>query len=163
MYNVLSMNNVLALTSTEITMVVIWGIVIIAAFIIEFETAELVSIWFSAGGIVGMICAILHFDIWIQILAFSVVSGLFVLATRPFVKKISDNKTILTNADRLIGKTATVTKEIKKGAKGEILVEYQNWSAISKDNQEFKVGDNVVITEISGNKMVVKEVESINL
>lgn len=163
MNNVLSMNNVLALTSTEITTIIIWAIVIIAALVIEFETAELVSIWFAAGGLVGLICSILGLEIWLQILLFAVVSGLFVIATRPFVKKISDNKTILTNADRLIGKTAIVTKDIKEGIRGEVLVEYQNWPAISKDSKEFKVGDHVVITEISGNKMIVNEIESINL
>lgn len=163
MNNILSMNTVLTLTSTEITTIIIWAIVIIAALVIEFETANFVSIWFAAGGIIGLICAILHLEIWLQILLFAVVSGLFVVATRPFVKKISDNKTILTNADRLIGKTAIVTKDIKEGIKGEVLVEYQNWPAISKDNKEFKTGDHVVITEISGNKMIVKEIESINL
>lgn len=163
MYNMLSMNFMLALTSIQIIMIVIWVIVIIGALIIEFETAELVSIWFGAGGIGGLICAILQLDIWAQVLVFAIVSGLFVMGTRPFVKKISDNRTILTNADRLIGKTAIVTKEIKKGLRGEVLVEYQNWSAISKNNKEFKVGDNVVIIEISGNKMIVEEIESINL
>ena len=59
--------------------------------------------------------------------------------------------------------TALVTKEIKEGIRGEILVEYQNWPAISKENKEFKVGDHVIITEISGNKMIVKEIENIKL
>lgn len=163
MNNVLSINNVLALTTTEIIMIVVWAIAIIAALVIEFETAELVSIWFAAGGLVGLICAILELEIWLQILLFAVVSGLFVIATRPFVKKISDNKTILTNVDRLIGKIAVVTKDIKEGVRGEILVEYQKWPAISKDNQEFNEGDHVVITEISGNKMIVTKIESINL
>lgn len=157
------MTNMLTLSSFEITMVVIWAIVIIATLIIEFETANLVSIWFAAGGLTGLICAICHLDLWIQIVLFAIVSGLFVIATRPFVKKISDNKTILTNADRLVGMTAIVTKEIKEGIRGEVLVEYQKWPAISKENKEFKVGDHVIITEISGNKMIIKEIENVNL
>lgn len=157
------MTNMLTLSSFEITMVVIWAIIIIATLIIEFETANLVSIWFAAGGLTGLICAICHLDLWIQIVLFAIVSGLFVIATRPFVKKISDNKTILTNADRLIGMTAIVTKEIKEGIRGEVLVEYQKWPAISKENKEFKVGDRVIITEISGNKMIIKEIENVNL
>lgn len=38
------------LTSTEIVMIVLWAIVTIFAIIIEFETINLVSIWFAAGG-----------------------------------------------------------------------------------------------------------------
>ena len=47
----------LNLTSTEIVMIVLWAIVTIFAIIIEFETINLVSIWFAAGGIVGIITA----------------------------------------------------------------------------------------------------------
>ena len=39
----------LNLTSTEIVMIVLWAIVTIFAIIIEFETINLVSIWFAAG------------------------------------------------------------------------------------------------------------------
>ncbi len=157
------MISMLTLSITEIVMIVIWAIVIIGALVVEFGTANLVSIWFAAGGLTGLICAICHLPIWAQILLFAVVSGLFVLATRPFVKKISDNRTILTNADRFIGMTAVVTKAIKESQKGEVLVEYQKWPAISKNNKEFQEGDHVVIVEISGNKMIVKEIENINL
>jgi len=157
------MTSMLTLVTAEIVMIVIWAIVIIGALVIEFETANLVSIWFAAGGLTGLIGAICHLPIWAQILLFAVVSGLFVLATRPFVKKISDNRTILTNADRFIGMTAVVTKEIKESTKGEVLVEYQKWPAISKDNKTFEVGEHVVIVEISGNKMIVKEIENIDL
>ncbi len=157
------MINILSLSNFELTMVIIWAIVVIAALIIEFETANLVSIWFAAGGISGLICAVCHQKIWLQILLFAVISGLFVIATRPFVKKISDNQTIQTNADRLIGMKALVTKEIKEGVRGEILVEYQNWPAVSKGDSNFNIGDHVVVVGISGNKMIVKEIENINL
>ncbi len=157
------MTSTLTLVITEIVMIVIWAIVIIGALVVEFGTANLVSIWFAAGGLTGLIGAICHLPVWAQILLFAVVSGLFVLATRPFVKKISDNRTILTNADRFIGMTAVVTKEIKESVKGEVMVEYQKWPAVSKDNKVFKVGEHVVIVEISGNKMIVKEIENIDL
>lgn len=157
------MFNFLALSSVEVTIMVIWAIIAIAAIVIEFETANLVSIWFAAGAISGIICSLLHQKVWIQIIAFVVVSAIFILCTRPLVKKISDNQTILTNADRFIGMTALVTKTIKEGEKGEIKVEFQSWPAVSKTSEELCVGEKVVISNIEGNKMIVEKIKEISL
>ena len=157
------MFNFLSLTSIEITMVIIWAIIAIAAIVIEFETANLVSIWFAAGGIAGIIGAIVHFDIWLQIILFVAVSAVFVLGTRPFVKKISDNQTILTNADRLVGMIAVVTKQIKEGEKGKIKVDFQEWPAISTKGETFEVNDKLVISNIVVNKMIVEKIKEIKL
>lgn len=142
------MFNFMTLQTLNIAMIIIWAIFVIAAIIIEFETANLVSIWFAAGGIAGIVCAVLELPIWAQILIFAVVSAIFVLATRPFVKKISDNQTVLTNVDRYVGMVAIVTKDIMAGEKGE---------------NNFLVGDKVIITEIIGNKMIVDKIKEINL
>ena len=161
------MFNFMTLQTLNIAMIIIWAIFVIAAIIIEFETANLVSIWFAAGGIAGIVCAVLELPIWAQILIFAVVSAIFVLATRPFVKKISDNQTVLTNVDRYVGMVAIVTKDIMAGEKGEIKVEikveFQKWPAISKGENNFLVGDKVIITEIIGNKMIVDKIKEINL
>ena len=157
------MLNFMALTSLNITMIIIWAIIVIGAIIIEFETANLVSIWFAAGGIVGIVCAIFDLPIWAQIIIFAVVSLLFVIATRPFVKKVSDNQTILTNVDRFIGMTATVVKDIKPGEKGEVKIEFQTWPAICNKELSFNVGDKVLITGFVGNKLIVDVVEEIRI
>lgn len=153
----------LALSNIEISFVIIWAIVAIAAIVIEFETANLVSIWFAAGGIAGIICAILNQEIWIQIVAFILVSAIFVLGTRPFVKKISGNQTILTNADRFVGMIATVTKAIKEGERGEVKIEFQLWPAISKNDNNFEVGEKCLVSSISGNKLIVEKIKEIEL
>ena len=57
---------------------------------------------------------------------------------------MSENQTIATNSDRLIGKIAIVTKEIVEDGKGQVKVEYQNWPAITKDTGTFKVGEKVL-------------------
>ena len=157
------MFNFLELQPQFITMIIIWAIIAVGAIVIEFETANLVSVWFIFGAIAGIVCAILSVPIWIQIIVFVLVSALFVVATRPFVKKVSDNQTILTNVDRFVGMVASVTKAIKPGEKGEIKVEFQNWPAINETNKCFEVGDKVLITGIVGNKMIVDAVDEIKI
>ena len=97
------------------------------------------------------------------ILLFVIVTAVFVGLTRPFVKKMSDNQTIYTNADRLIGLTGVVTKEIKPGEKGEVKIEYQTWQAISRENQTFNCGTQVVVSEIIGNKLLVQQIKEIDI
>ena len=156
------MLNFLAL-NVSMAMIIVWAIVIVATLIIEFETANLVSIWFSAGALAAIVANLFGLDSWIQIIIFVVISTIFVIATRPFVKKMSDNQTIPTNSDRLIGMTAVVTKEILEDEKGEVKAEFQKWPAISKNNKSFSVGEKVLIVEISGNKLVVEELQEIEI
>lgn len=157
------MINIMSLSGIQISMIVVWIIVAVAAIIIEFETVELVSIWFAGGAIAGVVCAVLEQPVWLQFLLFAVVSAVFVLGTRPFVKKVSDNQTILTNVDRFVGMVAQVTKSIEVGKKGEVEIEFQKWTAVSKKNKNFQEGDRVVIVEISGNKMIVDGIEEIDV
>ncbi len=150
-------------SNINVTMIVVWAIIIVATLVIEFETADLVSIWFTAGAFAGLVANIIGIQEWIQIVLFVGVSLIFVIGTRPFVKKMSENQTIATNSDRLLGKTAIVTKEIKENEKGEVKVEYQTWPAISKTNKTFNVGEKVLVKEITGNKLVVEEIKEIEL
>lgn len=156
------MLNFLAL-NVSMAMIIVWAIVIVATLIIEFETANLVSIWFSAGALAAIVANLFGLDAWIQIIIFVVISAIFVIATRPFVKKMSDNQTVPTNSDRLIGMTAIVTKEIPEDEKGEVKAAFQKWPAISKNNKSFSVGEKVLIVEISGNKLVVEELQEIEI
>ena len=150
-------------SNINVTMIVVWAIIIVATLVVEFETADLVSIWFTVGAFAGLVANILGVKEWIQILLFVGVSLIFVIGTRPFVKKMSENQTIATNSDRLIGKTAVVTKDILENEKGEVKVEYQKWPAISKNNETFKEGEKVLVKEITGNKLVVEEIKEIEL
>lgn len=143
-------------------MLAVWTIVIVGMLILEFQTADLVSLWFIVGGLVSFISVFFNAPIWLQILLFAVVSGVCILATRPLAKKINSKDSLPTNSDRLIHKVGIVTKDIKQDEKGEVKVEYNYWPAISNE-QEFKVGEKVVIQAIIGNKLLVQKIEEIEI
>lgn len=147
----------------SVVSIVVWGITIIVTLIVEAETAELVSIWFTVGAISALICAVCETPIYIQALVFSLVSVILIILTRPLVKKFNLKNTIPTNSDKLIGMTGVVTKEIPVDGKGEIKVSYQDWSAISNTKKLIPVGSEVVIKEITGNKLVVEPIEEIEI
>lgn len=158
------MNHVLAIGSTESTIMVIgWIIVIILAVVLEAETVEFVSCWFAVGGIAGLILNFCKVSIYIQVLVAALVSVLLIVISRPLVKKLTKNDDVPTNIDRLKGSVATVIKQIEIGEKGTVKANYQIWSAISKENQVFKEGEKVIIKEIEGNKLIVGKIEEIEI
>ena len=53
--------------------------------------------------------------------------------------------------------------EIPEDEKGEVKAAFQKWPAISKNNKSFSVGEKVLIVEISGNKLVVEELQEIEI
>ena len=47
--------------------------------------------------------------------------------------------------------------------KGEVKIEYQTWQAISRENQTFNCGTQVVVSEIIGNKLLVQQIKEIDI
>ena len=142
---------------------VIWGLIIILSLIIEFNTADLTAIWFGVAAIPPLICAILKVGVSIQIIVFAILSVIFVLVTRPIVKKFNQRETIATNSDKIIGAMGKITKAIPVDGKGEVKVEFQTWTAFSKSSIEIPLNSTVIIKEIVGNKLLVEKVDEIKL
>ncbi len=134
----------------------IWIGVAVFLAVIEMSTNQLVSIWFVVGAVASAITAIFTGDILIQVIVFVVVSALCLVATRPFVKKITKTKKVSTNADSLIGKTGIVTIEINNiSVQGQVNINGQIWSAKSKNNEVIPVDEKVKVLEITGVKLIV--------
>lgn len=143
-------------------MLAVWVIVIVGLLILEFQTADLVSIWFIMGALISGVSVLFNAPIWLQIILFVLVSGICILATRPLAKKINSKDTLPTNVDTLIHKVAVVTKEIKNGEKGEVKVDFKTWPAISNVG-EFNVGEKVIVQSVVGNKLQVAKIEEIEI
>ena len=133
----------------------IWLCIVIISLVVEFLTSEVVSIWFFLGSFVSMILALFMVDEAIQIIIFVVVSLLFLVCARPFVKEWTRRNEIRTNVDSLVGRIAVVTEDIIDGNRGVVKLDSQEWSAISSDN--LTKGIKVVVLSIEGNKLIVKE------
>lgn len=152
----------MSLDLVDYIMLGIWVIIIISMLILEFMTADFVSLWFIVGGLVSGISVLFGAPIWLQIVLFAVVSVVCILATRPLAKKINSKDNVATNADRLLHKIAIVTKDIKEDEKGEVKIEHNLWPAFSQ-NDQFVIGEKVVVQAIVGNKLQVARIEEIEI
>lgn len=137
--------------------IILWGIVAIAAIIVEALTAELVSIWFLPASLISLVLAICKVNFGIQVLVFAIATVVFMLIFRSVLKKkIKTNPDSATNADALIGETALVILPINniKG-EGQVKIKGQVWSAKMKDSTETVEADTLVkVTAIEGVKLI---------
>lgn len=136
-------------------MIWVWAGLLVLFLVLEGVTAGLVSIWFAAGAAVSLVVALISEDlIWLQVVAFIVVSAVTLLATRPLARKLRA-KNMPTNADRNIGSEAVVTADITAHVPGSVKVNGMEWTAVSDDGADIPAGEVVIVKDISGVKVTV--------
>ncbi|MBO5858678.1 MAG: NfeD family protein [Clostridia bacterium] len=138
-------------------MLAFWIIALVAFVIIEAVTAQLVTIWFAVGAIAALIAERLGAETWLQWTIFVAVSAIVLIATRPFVKKLTQKKAQPTNADRCIGESAVVTEQIDNIAgKGAVKINGIEWSARTLSGENIETGRIVKVIKIDGVKLIVE-------
>ena len=130
-----------------------WLVLLLLFSLGEALTVGLTSIWFAAGALAALVCALLGGPIGL----FLVVSVLCLLAVRPLAKKFINNKVQPTNADRILGTEAQVTENIDNiQGKGAVTIGGVAWSARSEDGTPIPAGSLVRILRIEGVKVFVE-------
>lgn len=139
---------------------IFWLILMIGMVVLELSTAQMVSIWFAIGALGALIATYLGAEIWLQIIIFLVVSGIALVATRPFVKKLTAGKKVPTNADRYVGRKGMVTATVdNQQGVGLVKIEGSVWSARSVSGEVLPAGEQVVVERIEGVKLMVQRAE----
>lgn len=137
-------------------MIWIWLGCIVGFGILEALTAGLISIWFVAGGIASLLCAIFGASTLFQIVVFIAVSAAALVLTRPLVKRYTQGKSIPTNADRVLGQTAKVTETINnENSTGAVYVDGKTWTARTADGEVIPEGTLVQVERMEGVKLFV--------
>ncbi|SFL35579.1 Membrane protein implicated in regulation of membrane protease activity [Methanobrevibacter olleyae] len=132
-----------------------WIILAIILLIGELLTGGFYLLSIGIGSIVAAILNYLQFSITVQIIAFILITLIFILISRPLYKELNKN-TIdkKSNTERLVGLKAKVTEDIDSHKIGTIIVNGEVWKAIS-DEKISK--EEVEILEIEGVKLKVKK------
>lgn len=138
--------------------VILWAAAFVTFVIAEVITIQLVSIWFAAGALVTLIFSfIFEMTVPEELGVFILASGLFLLITFPYLKKVRNKTHIPTNTGLDVGKTATVIEEINsdKGT-GRVTLSGVDWSAVPfSENEIIPVGSIVTVEKVDGAKLTV--------
>ena len=138
----------------------VWLAITIIALIIEFCTADMVSIWFAGGGLVALILSAIEISwVW-QVVAFIIISAVLLLCFRKVVMKKINPNTIPTNIDMQIGKEYRLLSPIGLNQTGSIKINDVIWSVDTQEQAgEIEQGALVKIIAVRGNKYIVEEVK----
>ena len=121
---------------------VFWLAAVIALCAGEAATVGLVCIWFAAGALGAFLAACVGAPLWTQ---------------RPVTAKHFFTRRSPTNADRVIGQTATVTETVDNEAgTGQVNVLGQVWTARSQLDVVIPAGAQVKVHRIEGVKVFVE-------
>ncbi|WP_406537131.1 NfeD family protein [Methanobrevibacter sp.] len=136
--------------------ILIWVFIAVIFTIFELVTGTFILIWFAVGSVVAAVLNYLGFDIYVQFIAFAIVSLMLILSTRRFADRITPEPTKKTTAERLIGKHGKVIR--KRDDNNYIVnVNGEEWSATGENNLD--VDDEVKIIGIESIKLIVKKID----
>lgn len=140
----------------QISMTIIWLILMIVFLAAEISTVGLVSIWFAGGSLVALILSLFKTAPLVQVVVFFAVSLCLLVFTRKiFVEKLNTGKEA-TNVDALIGDVGQVVTGIEPMSLGQVKIKGQVWSAIAEDESStIEEGTLVTIKAIEGVKLIV--------
>ena len=135
----------------------LWIVIAAVALIVDAVTSSFFFVWFTIGGIVAIIQSILGVAFATQVITFIVVSLVCIAIGYPIVKK-TIKKTVPftpTMEQSYVGKVFVADKKISY--KASIKFEGIYWTVINK-GEKIEIGEEVIITGIDGNKLVVSKV-----
>ncbi len=136
--------------------ILIWVFLAVIFAIFELITTAFVLVWFAVGSIVAAILNYLGFDVYVQFIAFFIVSLMLILSTRKFADRITPEPSKKTTADRLIGKHGKIIRKLDDN-KYIVNVNGEEWSANGEGDMD--VDDKVEILGIDSIKLIIKKID----
>jgi membrane protein implicated in regulation of membrane protease activity len=133
----------------------LWLTVFLAFAAVEMLTLDLFFIMLGGGALAALVADFTGADLWLQIVAFCVVSLLMIAFVRPVTLKHLHKgpPEQRTNIDRLIGETALVMEAVSSTG-GLVKIGGDIWSARS-DSGVLAEGQRVIVAAIEGATAVV--------
>ena len=133
-----------------------WLAVTVLLVVLEASTATLVCIWFALGAAAALLISLLADGWLVQALVFVLVSALALVSTRPLVHRLRAQRTAPTNADRNIGRTATVLQPIAPGKPGRVRLDGVDWTARAHGEVTLAAGQPCRVYDIQSTVLIVE-------
>lgn len=138
----------------------IWMAMATILLVAEIFTAGFFLLWFSIGAAAAGILDMLGVGRPAQLIVFILASGILFVFGRRFAERVTDNQPPGIGADRFVEKDGVVVEEIDNHTgKGRIVVDSDEWRALSESGEIIEKDTIVKVVRIDGTKTVVKPLE----
>lgn len=129
----------------------LWTIVVMLCLIIELGSGDFFVTCFAIGAIGALVSSFLGIPLWMQILIFSLCSVLSILFIRPPLLRWlhAKGEHRLSNAEALVGRTATVVEPIAPDGSGYVKIDGDVWKAVTCDAEHIERGEKVRVVKMN--------------
>jgi membrane protein implicated in regulation of membrane protease activity len=129
-----------------------WLTLAVALGVLELVSLDLFLIMLAGGAVVGTLVALLGGPLALQIVLALISSVALLAVIRPgVVRRLHSGPTLRTGAEALIGKRATVLRELVYGTPGRVKIGGEEWTAEPYDEDDrIEVGELVDVVQIKG-------------
>lgn len=139
-------------------MTLFWLVAMIALFVVEAATVNLVTLWFAFGALAALVTSLLGGELWLQIVIFIAVTIITLIPTRKLAKKYFSKNYQATNSDMVIGKDCSVVEDIDNLlSTGAVKCMGREWTARSENGEKMTAGETVTAVAIEGVKLIVRK------
>ena len=140
-------------------MTLFWLVAMIALFVVEAATVNLLTLWFAFGALAALVTSLLGGELWLQIVIFIAVTIITLIPTRKLAKKyFSKNHHQATNSDMVIGKDCSVVEDIDNLlSTGAVKCMGREWTARSENGEKITAGETATAVAIEGVKLIVRK------
>ncbi len=136
----------------------LWLAAVVGFLLLEASTFSMTSVWFAVGAAAALLTCLFTDSFRAQALVFIVVSILCLLAFRPLAAKLH-RKATPTNADRNLGREATVLTPVTAEVPGRVRLDGVDWNArCVTPGDRLEPGERCRITEIHSTLLLVEPV-----
>ena len=129
-----------------------WLTLAVALAALELVSLDLIFVMLAGGALVGVVTALLGGPVALQVvLALVTALGLVAVIRPSVVRRLHSGPDLKTGAEALIGKRATVLRELAYGTPGRVKIGGEEWTAEPYDEDDrIEVGETVDVVQIKG-------------
>lgn len=138
----------------------IWLGVTLALILLEVASVAFFAAFLALGALAAGLLAWLQFQLWVQVVAFTLVSLIGILIGRPLLLGVLGRRRephLSSGAESMIGTSALLTQAIAGGQEtGHVRVLGESWPARSASGAAIAAGETVVVRTIEGATLLVE-------
>jgi len=138
----------------------LWFGVALLLAVLEIISLDLVLIMFAGGAVAAAGLSLLGFDLWVQVLGFSVTAALLMWSLRPWLlRHLRDRVPLVeTNVAAQVGRVAYVVTEVTERA-GRVKLSGEVWTARTENDEVLDLGQEAQVVRIAGATAIVTAVQ----
>ncbi|SUY46894.1 nodulation efficiency protein D [Clostridium putrefaciens] len=140
--------------------IIMWLIIASVALVIDLLTSSLLFVWFTVGGMVAIIAAVIGLSLSIQFILFLSISLILIFTVYPIIKnKMKNTKVLNSQVNEYIGKEFISQKEIDREIEAHVKIKGVYWTVKNIGNKNIEKDEKFKVESMDGNKILIKSID----